>query len=99
MVSDRRFKLQEAVRAGETEESDSLGHSMMEYAPARAVQRRYQAYAAGNIPLLRNVLRNSGDGVHRALAGGVLFREKHVERDGDNIGIAKEVIAIRECAP
>jgi hypothetical protein len=74
LAAHREFMkaLQEAVKSGETEESDSLGHSMMEFAPARAVQVRYQQYAAGNIPLLRNVLHTSGDAQHRALAAQII---------------------------
>lgn len=74
LAAHREFMtaLQRAVRTGETAESDSLGHSMMEYAPARAVQRRYQQYALGNIPLLRDVLHTSADEQHRALAAQII---------------------------
>jgi hypothetical protein len=64
--------LQEAVLREETGESDSLGHSMMDYAPARAVQRRFRTYAAGNVATLQDVLQNSADATHRALAAQII---------------------------
>lgn len=74
LAAHREFMtaLQQAVRTGETRETDSLGHSMMEYAPARAVQRRYQQYALGNVQRLREVLRSSADAEHRALAAQII---------------------------
>ena len=64
--------LQEAVLREETGESDSLGHSMMDYAPARAVQRRFRQYALGNVPTLQEVLKTSADASHRALAAQII---------------------------
>jgi hypothetical protein len=64
--------LQQAVVSGDTGESDSLGHSLVNYVPARAAQERFIAYAAGNVPRLRDVLHTSSDAHHRALAAQVI---------------------------
>ena len=64
--------LQEAVRLNQTEEDDSAGHSFVRYAPAREVQQRFAQYALGNVAALREVLRNSSDAHHRAIAAQVM---------------------------
>jgi hypothetical protein len=64
--------MQEAVQRNETEDSDSLGHSLFRYSPARAIQERFVQYAAGNVATLREVLRTSGDAGQRALAAQVI---------------------------
>jgi hypothetical protein len=64
--------LQEAVLQNQTEEDDSAGHSFVRYVPAREVQQRFAQYALGNVPALREVLRNSSDAHHRAVAAQVM---------------------------
>jgi hypothetical protein len=64
--------LQQAVVQGNTGESDSLGHSLVRYPPARAAQQKFLQYAAGNVARLRDVLHNSSDASHRALAAQVI---------------------------
>lgn len=64
--------LQEAVLQGQAAETDSSGHALMAYAPAREVQQRFINYAAGNIARLRDVLHNSADARHRAIAAQVI---------------------------
>src|SRR5690606_16159747 len=63
---------QEAVLSGNAEEDDSLGHSMLRYPAARAVQEEFATFALGNIPLLQEVLRNSANAEQRALAAQIL---------------------------
>ena len=74
LTAEREFTaaLQKAVVSGDTGESDSLGHSLMNYAPARAAQLKFIQYAAGNVPRLRDVLHNSADAEHRALAAQII---------------------------
>ena len=64
--------LQDAVTQNQAEDSDSAGHSLMQYGPAREVQQRFAQYALGNVAVLRDVLHNSGDAQHRALAAQVI---------------------------
>ena len=64
--------IQEAVLQNQAEEDDSAGHSLMRYAPAREVQQRFAQYALGNSAALREVLHNSGDPYHRAIAARVI---------------------------
>lgn len=64
--------LQQAVVSGDTGESDSLGHSLVNYAPGRAAQERFLAYAAGNVARLRDVLHTASDASQRALAAQVI---------------------------
>jgi hypothetical protein len=64
--------LGEAVRSGQTEENDSLGHSLMRFPAARAAQQRFLQYAAGNVATLRAVLQTSAIAEQRALAAQVM---------------------------
>jgi hypothetical protein len=64
--------VQEAVLQGQAEEADSLAHSLLAYPPARELQLRFGNYAAGNVPRLRDVLQNSADARHRAIAAMVI---------------------------
>ena len=64
--------LQDAVTQNQAEDSDSAGHSLMHYGPAREVQERFAQYALGNVAVLRDVLRTSNDPAHRALAAQVI---------------------------
>jgi hypothetical protein len=64
--------LPEAIQQNQAEESDSAGHSLMRYAPAREVQERFAQYALGNVAVLREVLRTSSDPHQRAIAAQVI---------------------------
>jgi len=64
--------LTEAITKGESGEDLSAGHSLMNYAPLRAVQRQFIPYATKDVPLLRNVLHTSADAEHRALAAQII---------------------------
>ena len=61
-----------AVRAGETSEDLSHGHSLMANATCRAHQERFLAMAEAELPRLREVLRKSFDPEHRAIAAYVI---------------------------
>jgi hypothetical protein len=72
-VSSRYMRaLIEGVRAGQSGEDDSAGHSLSLYPPARAEQEQMAAFAASHTGLLRTVLRHSANGQHRALAAQVI---------------------------
>lgn len=64
--------LQEAVLKGEATEDDSNGHSLLLYAPARAIQEKFVGLANGNTKLLKKILRTSSRARHRAIAALVL---------------------------
>lgn len=64
--------LVEAVTSGQAEEDDSLGHALMRYPPARAVQQEFASLALTNLPVLRTVLHESADPEHRARAAQVI---------------------------
>ena len=62
----------QAILRGDAGEDDSEGHALMHDPAARAIQERFIAYAARDLSRLRDVLRHSSDGEHRALAAQVL---------------------------
>lgn len=64
--------LAEAVRSGETEEDLTEGHSRMKHAACRAQQEKFVDLAARHLDVLRDVLRNSFDEEHRAIAAYVI---------------------------
>jgi hypothetical protein len=61
-----------AVMRGEAEEDRSRGFSLMKDPATRAIQERFPAFAQRDLPLLRTVLRESGEDSHRALAAQVI---------------------------
>jgi hypothetical protein len=64
--------LMAAVQRGDAGEDDSQGHALAHDPATRRVQERFIGYAARDLPLLREVLRESADAAHRALAAQVL---------------------------
>ena len=87
-VSSRYMRAMiEGVRSGQAGEDDSAGHSLSLYPPARAEQEHMIAFAAKNTELLRSVLRNSGNGEHRALAAQVIAYTP------DKTGIVGDLVA------
>jgi hypothetical protein len=75
VVADyRRFveAVARAARRGSTAEDLTQGHSLMADPSARALQQRFAAYAAERPDVLREVLRNSSDDEHRAMAAMIL---------------------------
>jgi hypothetical protein len=61
-----------ALEAGDHAEDQSEGHSLMHFAEARAVQKKFIALAALHPAILHDVLRNSADARQRALAAMIL---------------------------
>jgi hypothetical protein len=64
--------MMEGVQKGMAGEDDSNGYSLFEYPPARAAQEPFLKYAKSNAARVRDVLRNSSDSRHRALAAAIL---------------------------
>lgn len=62
----------DAVLAGEAGEDHAAGHMLMKFAPARAVQRRFEALADEHFEALRGVLRDARDAEHRRAAAMVI---------------------------
>ena len=61
-----------AVRAGNTDEDLSAGHSIMSHTGARVHQLRFLTLADAHLTEIRKVLRNSADNEQRAIAAYVL---------------------------
>ena len=61
-----------AVLRGDAAEDQSQGYSLLHDSVGRAIQLRFVGFAARDAALLRDVLRNSSDSSHRALAAEVL---------------------------
>jgi hypothetical protein len=61
-----------AVRKGEAAEDESQGHALSTYAPLRAQQDKFIAFARAHTDVLRDVLANAADPRMRAVAAGVL---------------------------
>lgn len=64
--------VQLAIREGKVNENLSQGHSLMEHPGAYASQLRFVELAKAELPLLRQVLRESGDEEHRAIAAYII---------------------------
>jgi len=61
-----------AILRGDAAEDQSRGHSLAHDSAARAIQERFVGFAARDSAVLRDVLRNSADSAHRALAAEVI---------------------------
>lgn len=61
-----------AAHAGITGEDLRSGHSLMADEAARKLQERFVEIAASNLPLLKNVVRNSADFENRAIAAYII---------------------------
>jgi hypothetical protein len=61
-----------AITRGEAGEDRSRGYSLMKDPTTRAIQERFPALAARDLPLLRTVLHESSDASERALAAQVM---------------------------
>ena len=65
--------LMQAVLSGHSDEDDSEGHRLLrDFPAARPVEDRVLAIARNDLALLRQVLRESADSEHRALAAELL---------------------------
>jgi hypothetical protein len=63
--------VQDAARKGSTAEDLTQGHPLMAAPEARDLQERFVVEARQHLPLLRDVLRNSSDPEHRAMAAAI----------------------------
>jgi hypothetical protein len=61
-----------AMAKGDAAQDDSNGYALFHNPACRAIQERFLAFAARNLPLLEDVLRNSSDAGQRALAAEVI---------------------------
>ena len=64
--------LESAVRNGNAAEDLRSGHSLMADPACRLLQVRFEAIAGRQLPVLRDVLRNSSDVEHRAIAAYII---------------------------
>jgi hypothetical protein len=69
---DEYKALSDAILKGNSSEDDSHGHALSNDLAARAIQERFITFAARDLKLFRNVLRQSDDAEHRALAAQVI---------------------------
>jgi hypothetical protein len=69
---DEKNASSNAVLKGNSGEDDSSGHALSNDPAARAIQERFITFAARDLKLLRNVLRQSDDAEHRALAAQII---------------------------
>ena len=63
---------EEAARAGNTAEDDSEGHPLAAEPNVRRLQERFRAIIPHRISILRRVLRDSADPLHRAIAAAMI---------------------------
>ncbi len=61
-----------AARSGNAAEDLRSGHSLMADPDARLLQQRFAVIAEQQLPVLRDVLRNSSDDEHRAMAAYII---------------------------
>lgn len=64
--------IHEAVLKGQASEDDSKGHAYITYPPAKSIQDRFIYIANHQLPLLRDVLRNSSNAEHRSVAAWII---------------------------
>jgi hypothetical protein len=64
--------LDAAMRSGRLDQDLTRGHPLMADPDGRALQEKFTGYARERLKLLREVLRNSADGEHRAIAATVI---------------------------
>lgn len=63
---------EQAVLSGNATEDETQGHALSNYPPARAIQNQFIKFAARDISRLRDVLHNSVNAEHRAIATQVI---------------------------
>lgn len=64
--------LTEGIQKGDVGEDNSQGHALNSFPKIRSVQEQFLTFAAQDFNLLRNVLRESADAQHRALAAQII---------------------------
>jgi hypothetical protein len=79
------FFFNEAIEKGESGEDRSQGHSLMSYAPVRAVQEKFIDYADRYLKELKDVLKNSSYADQRAVAASVIAYSKDKNLVADDL--------------
>jgi len=69
--------IEQAVLSGDAVEDESQGHALTHYPAARAIQEQFIKFAARDLKQLRDVLHNSNNAEHRALAAQVIAYTKN----------------------
>ncbi|HKS40131.1 MAG TPA: HEAT repeat domain-containing protein [Blastocatellia bacterium] len=69
--------IEQAVLSGDAAEDESQGHALTHYPAARAIQEQYIKFAARDLKQLRDVLHNSNNAEHRAVAAQVIAYTKN----------------------
>ncbi len=69
--------IEQAVLIGDAVEDESQGHALTHYPAARAIQEQFVKFAARDLKQLRDVLHNSMNAEHRALAAEVIAYTKN----------------------
>ena len=69
--------IEQAVLSGDAAEDESQGHALTHYPAARAIQEQYIKFAARDLEQLRDVLHNSNNAEHRAVAAQVIAYTKN----------------------
>jgi hypothetical protein len=64
--------VRDAARRGSTAEDLTNGHSLMADPAARALQEKFADFAGAHLPLLRDVLRDSGEDEQREMAATII---------------------------
>jgi hypothetical protein len=98
--NDYQKALQDAALKGDPGEDNSYGHALSNDPATRAVQERFIKFAALDLKLLRDVLRNSADAEHRALAAQIIaYTENKQEIVNDLVEAMKDSVeAVRNNA-
>jgi tRNA(Leu) C34 or U34 (ribose-2'-O)-methylase TrmL len=80
--------IEQGVLSGDATEDDSQGHAFAHYPAAHAIQEQFVKFAARDIKQLRDVLHNSINAEHRALAAEVIAYTKNKQAVVSDLVIA-----------
>jgi hypothetical protein len=83
--SDFQKAYNEAVIKGDPGEDHSQGHMLSNDPATRAIQQRFITFAARDLKLLRDVLRNSAEMEHRALAAQIIAYAENKQEIVDDL--------------
>jgi hypothetical protein len=77
--------LNQAVREGDVEEDQTEGHALMQNAAVRSYQEKFIELAADHLDVIRDVIRNSVNEEHRAIAAYVIGYAPEKEKVVDDL--------------
>ncbi|HEY6400109.1 MAG TPA: HEAT repeat domain-containing protein [Blastocatellia bacterium] len=97
---DYQKAMQDSALKGDPGEDNSYGHALSKDPATRAVQERFIRFAAQDLKFFRDVLRNSADAEHRALAAQIIaYTENKQEIVNDLVEAMKDPVeAVRNNA-